>query len=304
VPNGDPATGVRLPSALMENAVVVLLNWLATKTNRAEGTTTISFHATDNVGNVESPDHTVTVKLDKTNPAVTCASPDGLWHATDVSIACTAGDTLSGLAVAGDASFSLSTSVAANTETNNASTNSRAVCDVAGNCATAGPFSGNMVDKKPPSITITAPGGIDPRTGQPDEKLPDTFDRKIISVDCAFNDLATSDYVALAVIGVAKAKPARSRWVLSYPLYSRRLALYGLGLTYEAEGRFDKAIFYFQKRDPSHDLELGIDLAVAYAAAGRKADARPQIDHRDAAPYARKTLYTAGLRGGGVREPR
>ena len=55
------------------------------------------------------------------------------------------------------------------------------------------------------------------------------------------------------------------------------LALYGLGLTYEAEGRFEKAISYFQKRDPSHDLELGFDLAVAYAAAGRKADARRKL---------------------------
>jgi hypothetical protein len=36
-------------------------------------------------------------------------------------------------------------------------------------------------------------GGIDPRTGQPDEKLPEQFDRKLITVDCAFKDLATSD---------------------------------------------------------------------------------------------------------------
>jgi hypothetical protein len=122
-----------------------------------EGTTTISFHATDNAGNVESTEHTLTVKLDKANPSVNCASPDGLWHATDVSLACTAGDALSGLAVAGDASFLLSTSVAANTETNNASTSSHVVCDVASNCFTAGPISGNMVDKKPPSVTITAP---------------------------------------------------------------------------------------------------------------------------------------------------
>jgi hypothetical protein len=80
-----------------------------------------------------------------------------LWHASDVSLACTASDALSGLSFAGDANFSLTTSVAANTETNNASTSSHVVCDVAGNCATAGPISGNMVDKKPPSITVTAP---------------------------------------------------------------------------------------------------------------------------------------------------
>jgi predicted phage terminase large subunit-like protein len=45
-------------------------------------------------------------------------------------------------------------------------------------------------------------GGIDPRTGQPDEKLPANFDMKIISVDCAFKNLPTSDYVAIGVIGV------------------------------------------------------------------------------------------------------
>jgi len=54
-------------------------------------------------------------------------------------------------------------------------------------------------------------GGIDPRTGQPDEKLPATFDRKILSVDCAFKDLATSDYVAIGVIGIK----GRKRYVLN-----------------------------------------------------------------------------------------
>jgi predicted phage terminase large subunit-like protein len=54
-------------------------------------------------------------------------------------------------------------------------------------------------------------GGIDPRTGQPDEKLPETFDRKIISVDAAFKDLATSDYVAIGVLGIK----GRKRYVLN-----------------------------------------------------------------------------------------
>jgi len=55
------------------------------------------------------------------------------------------------------------------------------------------------------------------------------------------------------------------------------LGLYGLGLTYEAEGRFDKAIFYFQKQHPRQDLQQGFDLAVVYAASGRKADARRKL---------------------------
>jgi hypothetical protein len=121
-----------------------------------EGVTTLSFFGTDNAGNVESA-KSVTILLDKTPPSVNCGAADGLWHAADVSIACTGGDTGSGLANASDAIFSLSTSVPAGTETSNAATGTHPVCDVAGNCATAGPVLGNMVDKKPPSISISSP---------------------------------------------------------------------------------------------------------------------------------------------------
>jgi hypothetical protein len=90
-------------------------------------------------------------------PVITCDAPDGLWHAADVSIACTASDSGSGLGNPADASFSLVTNVAAGTETPNAATDSRIICDVAGNCATAGPIAGNMIDKKAPVIVITTP---------------------------------------------------------------------------------------------------------------------------------------------------
>jgi DNA/RNA endonuclease G (NUC1) len=94
--------------------------------------------------------------LDTMAPGISCASPDGAWHAENVSLACTANDSGSGLANANDASFSLLTSVAAGTETANASTGSRLVCDFAGNCATA-VIGGNRIDRKPPSIVVTAP---------------------------------------------------------------------------------------------------------------------------------------------------
>src|SRR5207302_4785078 len=74
----------------------------------------------------------------------------------NVSIGCTASDNASGLAFSTDASFSLTTSVAAGTEAATASTGSRNVCDVAGHCLTAGPISGNMVDRKAPTITCNA----------------------------------------------------------------------------------------------------------------------------------------------------
>ena len=133
----------------------------ATISFQTEGTNTLTYFATDVAGNIEST-NTLTVRIDKTDPVKTCASPDGAWHANDVSLACTASDATSGLADTNDASFALTTSVAAGSETNNASTNSRTVCDVAGNCVTAGPIAGNKVDKKAPDITLSTPPSASP----------------------------------------------------------------------------------------------------------------------------------------------
>jgi predicted phage terminase large subunit-like protein len=69
------------------------------------------------------------------------------------------------------------------------------------------PVEGNLIKRS----EVRYYGGIDPRTGVPDERLPERFDRKLISVDCAFKDLATSDYVAIGVIGVS----GRKRFVLN-----------------------------------------------------------------------------------------
>jgi N-acetylneuraminic acid mutarotase len=95
--------------------------------------------------------------VDTTPPTVACASPDGLWHNANVTLACTASDSDSGLANPADASFGLSTSVAAGAWSATAATGSRTVCDVAGNCATAGPISGNMIDRAAPTVTISTP---------------------------------------------------------------------------------------------------------------------------------------------------
>ncbi len=121
-----------------------------------EGSTIITFFGIDNAGNQEVP-NTITVRIDRTPPSVTCGSPDGLWHANDVAIPCTASDSLSGLANPADASFNLTTSVPVGTETASAFTNSRTVFDVAGNSTTQGPIGPNMVDKKPPTIIINQP---------------------------------------------------------------------------------------------------------------------------------------------------
>lgn len=125
-------------------------------TINAEGQTSISFSAADNAGNATAPQQISTL-IDRTGPTALCASPDGHWHAANVSVACTAADALSGLASAADGSFALTTFVPAGMETANASTGTRTLCDVADNCANAGPIGGNMIDRKPPTISISAP---------------------------------------------------------------------------------------------------------------------------------------------------
>ena len=94
---------------------------------------------------------------DDAPPEVQCGSADGFWHASNVSIGCTATDPGTGLADPAQASFSMLTSVASGTEDANASTGSVSVCDNAGNCTTAGPLTGNRVDRRAPGISITAP---------------------------------------------------------------------------------------------------------------------------------------------------
>jgi len=124
----------------------------------AEGVTTVTYQAVDAAGN-RSALATATVRVDATPPAVACQGADGLWHAGNVSLACTASDPLSGLASAGDARFTLATSVAAGAEEPSARTGSRSVADAVGNTALAGPIAGNMVDRRAPAISIYAPSG-------------------------------------------------------------------------------------------------------------------------------------------------
>ena len=95
-------------------------------------------------------------KVDKKAPTITCdAAPSG-WSANDASIVCNAGDGGSGLAAAGDASFTLTTSVAAGVETDDAVTGSRDVADAVGNTASAGPVGGARVDKRAPTVACDA----------------------------------------------------------------------------------------------------------------------------------------------------
>jgi hypothetical protein len=92
-------------------------------------------------------------------PTVACASAPTAWQAGNVAIACTASDSASGLADPSQASFVLSTSVAAGAESADASTNSLSVCNNAGECNAAGPITGLKVDRRPPQVTCANPDG-------------------------------------------------------------------------------------------------------------------------------------------------
>ena len=115
-----------------------------------------TFTVEDLAGNTASATVSA-VSIDKTAPAISCTPADGLWHAGDVTLPCTAADGLSALVEAADGGFALYTAVPAGTETADAQTGSRVVCDRAGNCATAGPIAGNHIDKKAPDINLVSP---------------------------------------------------------------------------------------------------------------------------------------------------
>jgi hypothetical protein len=96
---------------------------------------------------------------DKTPPAVSCSGPTGTtglnaWYTSEVSYACTASDTGSGLADPSAASFALET-----TGDGATSTPSRTVKDKAGNATVVGPFGPFNIDTVPPGVTCGMPAG-------------------------------------------------------------------------------------------------------------------------------------------------
>jgi hypothetical protein len=95
---------------------------------------------------------------DTTPPEVTCGTADGVWHAENVAIHCTATDPESGIPNPDDQAFDLSTNVLDGEETSNASTDTRNVCNGATPtlCSTAGPIGGNMVDRKAPVVVCAS----------------------------------------------------------------------------------------------------------------------------------------------------
>jgi len=154
-PSNIPIQRIVIQTSGAQPGVQDLSGTKGSVTITADGQTSVAFHAEDIAGNIEAT-QVLTVKVDGTQPIVTCEAPDTGWHATDVTLACTAQDPASGLANTSDASFSLATAVPAGTETDAATTDGRTVCDVAGNCVTK-TVGGIKVDKKAPAMTLTSP---------------------------------------------------------------------------------------------------------------------------------------------------
>lgn len=93
-----------------------------------------------------------------TPPLLDCDSPDGAWHRPQAAVECTAEDPESGIPNPEDQAFNLTTSVADETETADAATGTRQICNGAGLCTTAGPIAGNKVDRKVPSVACGSAG--------------------------------------------------------------------------------------------------------------------------------------------------
>lgn len=130
------------------------------------GTTAVGCSATDAHHNISAKNFTVTVQS-PLPPVVSCGKPDGVWHASDIAIVCTANGGGSSLVNIANESFVLTTNVPVGSENANAATNSVTVCNVAGKCTTAGPIFGLKVDKRAPQISITTPANATYALHQP-----------------------------------------------------------------------------------------------------------------------------------------
>src|SRR2546425_753674 len=150
-------------------------------TSLADGGHTFTVHATDAAGN-RSNDVTSEWSVDATPPTVQCDAPDVAWHAGDVLLLCTASDSGVGLASQADASFSLSTNVPPGSETANAATNSRTVCDKLNNCTTVA-LAGIKVDKKAPTMTASAITSVDAKPYTPGTWTNQTVEVSFSCVD-------------------------------------------------------------------------------------------------------------------------
>jgi hypothetical protein len=146
----DSGSGLADPAQVkfsLQTTVTDGTSTTAAKTNSAK--------VCDQVGNCSTVGPLGPIQIDRQAPAVHCVQPTG-WHGgASLAVHCTTSDPAggSGLANSADASFDLTATIAAGSQSSAASTGSRTICDVAGNCATAGPITGIELDDQAPLIT-------------------------------------------------------------------------------------------------------------------------------------------------------
>lgn len=158
------ATGANLPTPA--TGTVSGASGSITIPGTVEGTTVVTFFATDSSGTVESQitndsgantvssaSPSITIQVDKTAPTFNCTPPAAAWQSTDVSVPCTANDNAGGSGLATSSPINLSTAVPSGTETNTAQTPASLVADVAGNTVPVPSYGPFWVDKQAPAIS-------------------------------------------------------------------------------------------------------------------------------------------------------
>ncbi|MEM3374699.1 MAG: NosD domain-containing protein [Candidatus Woesearchaeota archaeon] len=104
-------------------------------------------------GNVEEIKYDI-IKIDKSAPIVECEIPEYKWYNDNVNVICNVSDHFSGFS--GDNIIVLTTNIEQGIETDNAETNTKEVCDNAGNCVIIGPFK-FKIDRKSPTFECQMP---------------------------------------------------------------------------------------------------------------------------------------------------
>lgn len=140
--------------------------------------------------------------VDRRPPEVSCTTTATGPRTEEVVYSCTAADAGSGLTDPSDAEFELTTSVGEGRADDDASTDHREVCDLAGNCTTAGPIGGLVVDRSPPSVECV------PDDGRPTDEWRDgpfTFTCTVSEVGTGLTASAPSTVTLEATLGEGEA---------------------------------------------------------------------------------------------------
>jgi hypothetical protein len=105
----------------------------------------------DVTGNCTDAGPITGIKIDRAPPSVDCDVPEG-WQKNDVTVRCAVADIGSGLAPGTPAVLELTATLPAGQESDRVETTSAQVCDAAGSCVTAGPFT-VAIDHRAPVVT-------------------------------------------------------------------------------------------------------------------------------------------------------